>query len=169
MKIRTLLLLALLSSPLAHADEAGRLKLAREVIEATRVDKMLDGMKGMLQQTAAAQLRESTSNFSKEKSADMEAMQKEIFDVTMNEAKEMIKSMDKIYADTFSEEELTGIRDFYQSKAGKAMIDKQPVIMQKMMPNIMGMQTSIKPKIEAIVKKYTGKMTQPETSAPSAK
>ena len=102
MKIHTLLLLALVSAPLTRADDAGRLKLAREVIEATHVDKMLDGMKGMLQQTAVAQLKESASKLSKEKSADMEAMQKEIFDVTMNEAKEMIKSMDKVYADTFS-------------------------------------------------------------------
>jgi hypothetical protein len=42
-----------------------------------------------------------------------------------------------LYDETFTDQEIDGILVFYESTAGKAMIDKQPLIMTKVMAALM--------------------------------
>jgi uncharacterized protein len=42
-----------------------------------------------------------------------------------------------LYAETFTDQEIDGMLAFYESTAGKAMIDKQPLIMSKVMAALM--------------------------------
>ena len=157
MKKRILLLAAfpyLLLSSVKADDASHASNLVRgEVIKASQMDKAFEGAKSMMQQMAVNQAKQMGSG-TKEESEKMEAMQKEIFEMSMNESKAMLTKMDKVYADTFSEEELQGMKQFFESKSGKAMIEKQPKLMQKMMPLIVDMQANMKPKLDAIIKKY---------------
>lgn len=77
---------------------------------------------------------------------DEEAMtvfQGKVMDVLFNEEsiKAMSDDMTTIYSEVFSKEELQGLSDFYSTKAGAAMIDKTPVVQEKlaqaMMPRMM--------------------------------
>jgi uncharacterized protein len=51
----------------------------------------------------------------------------------------------RIYAESFTKEEIEGIVKFYKSPAGKAMIDKMPMVMKSLMGE---MQTYMQPMLE---------------------
>ena len=51
----------------------------------------------------------------------------------------------QIYQESFTQEEIDGLVAFYQSPAGKAFVDKMPVVMQKSMA---AMQSRLQPMME---------------------
>jgi hypothetical protein len=142
-----------LGSAVAHGAEAERLQLAREVIEASQASKMLDSMTGQLQQMVAAQLK-GGGNLTPEKLAKVQAAQEEVIAFTMASSKAMLAKLDQIYADVYTEEELQAMKTFFLSKGGRAMIVKQPALMQRMMPLITEMQQSMMPKVQEIMKRH---------------
>ena len=87
---------------------------------------------------------------------DFEAHQAKVMDAMVEAMNipQMKNDMTQIYSDTFSKEELTALGDFYTTPAGQAMIDKQPVVQEKlqaiMMPRIM----SAMPKIQQLSKEF---------------
>ncbi len=158
-RLFALLLLSVLSvhaadTTPATAPDPVRLKLAREVIEATQVSKMLDGISTQMQQILAQQLESNTKDLPEEKRANLENAQKEIVELFMEQTKWMFNKMDTIYAEVFTEKELLAIKNFYESAEGRSMIEKQPQLMQHMMPLAMEMQQNLAPKMEAIMEKY---------------
>ncbi|MFT3783170.1 MAG: DUF2059 domain-containing protein [Nibricoccus sp.] len=80
---------------------------------------------------------------------------------------QMKKEMAQIYAETFTKQELTAMSDFQATPAGKAMIDKQPEIQEKlqnlMMPRIM----SAMPKIQQMSMEF-GRQQQEKAKAAAA-
>lgn len=147
-KLLLALVLAASVIPGFSADEK-KLQLAREVIKATQADKMFEQMTEQFQQMAAA----NTANLSGEDKAKAEKVQKEIATLTMASAKDLMKRMDAIYAEVYSEAELVAMKTFFESEAGRSMLSKQPQLMEKMMPMIMEMQQSLMPKIQEILEK----------------
>ncbi len=63
----------------------------------------------------------------------------------------------KIYDDTFSEEEIDGMLAFYQSRAGRAMLEKTPVLISKTMGVVQGLMGDIMPDIQRIAKEAAQK------------
>lgn len=125
----------------------------------------MDNMKDLMQKSAIKQSKMLLKESEGANSAEFEALQKEIIEVSLNETKIMVKSLGKIYAETFTEDELQGMKSFYESKSGKAMIEKQPIIMQKMMPLISTMQMNLKPKMDAIIKKHSEALKKAHTGS----
>lgn len=155
--IKSLLVSALLLAvglSAAHASDADRLQLARDVIKATQADKMLDAMTGQLQQMVADQMKASGSNLPPDKLAQLQAAQKEVVAISIESAKAMMTKLDQVYADVYSEEELLAIKAFFESKAGRSMMDKQSALMQRMMPLINQMQQDMMPKVQEVMKRH---------------
>lgn len=151
-KLLLTLLLAASIIPGFAADEK-KLQLARDVIKATQADKMFEQMTEQFQQMAAG----STENLSAEDKAKAEKVQKEVVALTMNSVKDLMKRMDAVYADVYTEAELVAMKTFFESEVGRSMLSKQPQLMQKMMPMVMEMQQTLVPQIQAIVEKAGAK------------
>lgn len=146
----------------ALADEAAKRQKIEQLLQLTNsasmLDQMFDQMRGVI-----AQQREMM-NLSKEDSKEMTA---EIENLTFGILKERL-SWDKLkpkfielYAETFTEEEVSGMVAFYQSPAGKASIEKMPKLMGRSMAVTNEMMKDVIPdlvqKTEAIVIKYRNK------------
>ena len=148
---KTALLLALVvftTGALAQ-DNAAKLALAREVISALQADKMIDGMLAQMKQRAAAQSAVA-ADATPEQKAKAEKLQADIMELSMNAAKKMISQMDQLYADVYSEADLKAMKAFFTSPEGQSMINKQPQLMQRMMPLVEKMQQELMPQIQTL-------------------
>jgi len=58
----------------------------------------------------------------------------------------------KVYDEIFSDEEINGIFAFYQSPAGRAMLDKMPLLLSKVMALAQTQMTDLMPEILRITK-----------------
>ena len=63
----------------------------------------------------------------------------------------------KIYSDTFSDEEISGLLAFYESPAGRAMMEKMPLVRSKTMAVAQAAMSEIMPEIERIAKEEAQK------------
>lgn len=163
MKITTLVLLCLAliarlgaAEPVPTAQTApapAQLELAREVIKATQFDRMFDQMGAQMQKIAAQQLNVSSPEATAAQKEAAGKVMSEVMTISMEAAKQMLAKVDTIYAEVYSEAELKAMLAFFASPEGQSMLQKQPQIMQHMMPLIQEMQKEIGPKIQAIVQK----------------
>ena len=58
----------------------------------------------------------------------------------------------KFYSETFSDEEIDGILAFYQSPAGRAMIEKMPKLMPKIMALAQAQMSDLMPEIQRLTR-----------------
>lgn len=140
------------TAPLAIATPA-RVELARKVIKASQFDRMFDQMGNQMQQMAAQSMGLSNPN---QTPAQKEAAMKTLNDVmklSMDATKGLLAKMDVIYAEIYSEAELQAMLAFFESNEGRSMLQKQPEVMQRMMPLVQGMQKELVPQIQQIVEK----------------
>lgn len=135
------------------APTPAQLELAREVIKATQFDRMFDQMGVQMQKIAASQLNVSSPNLTPEQKEAAGKVMGEVMTISMDAAKQMLAKVDTIYAQVYSEAELKAMLAFFASPEGQSMLQKQPQIMQHMMPLVQEMQKDIGPKIQAIVQK----------------
>jgi hypothetical protein len=150
--MKKLLLLAVLAlSPAVFAqDNAAKLALAREAIAAMQVDKMFDGMAAQMKQMAAQQSR-LPADATPEQRAKATALEGKMMDLVMDEAKGLVSRMDAVYASVFTEGELKAMVAFYKSPEGQSMVEKQPLVMQQIMPLVQEMQQTIGPKMQKLI------------------
>lgn len=64
----------------------------------------------------------------------------------------------RLYQESFSAEEVTGLLAFYQSPAGQAVIYKMPVLMQKTMTEVGKMTSAMMPKMEKVQQEFAAEM-----------
>ena len=130
-----------------------QIELARQVIKATQFDRVFDQMGKQMQQMAAQSMNLSLPN---QTPAQKEAAMKtlgEVMKLSMDSSKAMIEKVDVIYAEVYSEAELKAMLAFFDSPEGKSMLEKQPQVMQHLMPLVQNMQKELMPKIKLIVDK----------------
>jgi uncharacterized protein len=156
MKSIALLALSLALVPyLGAADpvvtpEPANLELAHQVIKAMHADKIFDQMSVQMQQIAAQSVNANSANLTPQQRAIATKVSSEVTALSMDFAKGLLGKMDVIYAQVYSEAELKAMKAFFDSPEGMSMIQKQPQIMQKIMPYIADMQKEIGPKIKKI-------------------
>jgi hypothetical protein len=159
MKItRLLLLLAALATgvfaqetaPTPAQPDPAKLALAHEVIAVMKADRMFDSMAMQMKQ-GAAQLAAVPADATPEQRQKATELQDKIVDLSMTAAKGMIAKMDSIYAEVYTEAELTAMKTFFSSTEGQSMLAKQPQIMAHVMPLVQDMQRILIPKIQKLV------------------
>lgn len=109
---------------------ARQLQLAHRYIELIHIDKSYaETMKSLAPAVLAS--------MPKTKGSDP-VIQQKVFEAASDAAAEMmvtlVKKMEPVIAETYSEEELSDLVAFYESKSGRALIDKQPLLVRKMAP-----------------------------------
>lgn len=155
--IRTCLILISLifavSQPV-FADEVSHRKSAKELLELMDVKTNFERSMDSIKQVQMAQL--SNMGLSDMEIEKAKALQEKIMNLIANEM-----SWDKfrddlviIYMDTFTEEELNGIVEFYRSPAGQKFIEKVPEIMSRSMQLSQQIMADMMPKIQKITEEF---------------
>jgi hypothetical protein len=168
------LALCLLVIPLLKADvptdapEPANIDLAHQVIKAMHADRMFDQMSAQMQQMAAQSINLNSANLTPQQKALAQKMSSQIMALSMEAAKGLLSKMDVIYAEVYSESELKAMKAFFESREGMSMLQKQPQIMQKLMPYVQTMQRDLGPKIQAIIQDARAEARAQATAAPQA-
>ena len=134
------------------ADEAAKNAKIEEMLVLTKADALIhqvfEQMKGM-QQSEIAKLDLPT-----EAQPTVKEYQDKIFALMQDRMSwtKLKPAYIKIYGDTFSEEEISGIVDFYKSPVGRAMLEKMPMLVQKSITVAQAQLGEIMPEIRRLTK-----------------
>ena len=120
--------------------------LALTNAEAT-VNQMFDQMKNMM----ASQVQPGATP---EQQAQAQQIQGKILDLVKSRMNwdTMRPAYVKIYSETFSDEEIDGMLAFYQSPAGRAMLEKMPLLLPKVMALAQAQMGDLTPEIQRIIR-----------------
>jgi len=134
---------------LANADELSRRAAAEELLSLTKADQMVKALSGQMQTMMEQQFVQM------EVPTDLQPILKKyqarLFTALEQEldSQGWKKDVVSVYVDTFTEDELQGIIDFYKSPIGQVWVEKTPLLISKVM------QISQK-KIPQIIEKMKG-------------
>ena len=140
------------------AEETRRQQLAEKLLLIMKVDEqikvMFEKMKVMGKQQMQSMSKEMNVPLPQEG-----PMQDEITDAMAQEMSwdNLKNEFNAVYADVFTEEELQGLIDFYQTPVGQKWIEKMPELMTKSMTVNQGHTSKMMSKIKAITDKYSPK------------
>ena len=130
-----------------RADEASKSAKAEELLQLTQGDQMMKMMEPMMKGTLA-QMDKDMPAEQRAKVGEMQGKMLALVAATLSKVK---PALAKVYADTYTEEEIDGILAFYKSPAGKAFIQKMPEVMQRSMPVMMQMMGDLQPEIKTMM------------------
>ncbi|MBN9354580.1 MAG: DUF2059 domain-containing protein [Hyphomicrobium denitrificans] len=117
----------------ALADDAqppvdpARVAAARDLLEVTGVTRQMDGMVEAMSRGFAKGAGAENSEAGKQLSTQFDSGMKKLLEYK----DQMISDFAVLYAQTFTEEEMKTVADFYRSGAGAKFIAKTPELMQK--------------------------------------
>lgn len=123
----------------ALADEATKTAKIEELLAISSskklMDQQLDAMDSMLQALMEKmELSSEGRNAAKEMMTEMSASMRR--NLNWEKTKPVFS---RIYAETFTEEEIEGMLGFYKTPAGQAMLAKMPMLMTKTMQEMGGL------------------------------
>ncbi|MEN6405658.1 MAG: DUF2059 domain-containing protein [Thermoguttaceae bacterium] len=165
--------------------DPARTKLAEQLVEEMNVKGTVEKTFSMIKKMIPYQI-EQMKKQSPIKDQDEAAAKKrqERFDKSVKKMMDMISAemgwdamKDQyvaLYAETFSEEELKGLVEFYKSPVGRAFVQKEPELMERSMKLSQQKMMQLMPKIQAVCKEAAEeakkeKMEQPAPSKPTPK
>jgi hypothetical protein len=153
--MRTLLILALAACPCVVAQPAPATTKVAKIEEIFRLTKTDQIQKQMMSQIAALMKQQKATE---QRQATGDGMQKVMeFIARKMSWDEMKTQFIKLYDETYSEEEISGILMFYQSTSGQAMLAKSPVLMANMMTLVQKRMMEIKPELDELIQKNVQK------------
>ncbi len=148
MKKAALVIFSLIASAFfANAQEMTKQAKIERILALTKADAMMDQMfnqlKSMMMSPAGSGEQGPTAE-----------LQGKIMDLVKQKMSwdKLRPQYVKLYDETYSAEEIDGILAFYQSPAGRAMLDKMPVILSKSIAIAQGMMGDIVPDIQRILR-----------------
>lgn len=175
MKLITRILLALfLFAPLAaHAQSpSSKQAKAEELLKLTHMDQLMSQMLGQMTERMKASADEQAA------SMHMTPEQKTAYDGYQQKLDQLLASylnwdkmkpvMVQAYTETYTDQELDGILNFYRSPAGQAMVAKSPELMTKTRGAMMQQISTLQPQVEQLTKDFAEQM-QKLAPAPAAK
>ncbi len=95
---------------------------------------------------------------------DAAGMQARMLSLLQDRIAKMKPMFVKIYADTYTEEELDGIVAFYKGPAGQAMLLKMPILIQRSMAMSQQMMSDLMPEIQKMAEEEAAKRKDKQTT-----
>jgi hypothetical protein len=143
--------LILSCATVVRADEVSKTAKIEEFMQVAQLDRMVKVMLDQMKNMQAGQLAQMSA--SGEDRERQEAVQRKTMALIAERMSfDKIKPLYvKVYAETFTEEELDGMLSFYKSPAGKAMMEKMPQMMARMMPLMQQWMADMKPDLDKIM------------------
>jgi hypothetical protein len=136
----------LLVAGAAWADEASKKAKVEEMLRLSNTEQML---KQTLSQMQAMQAQEAARMAPPGAKAEGQEVQNRLMKLIQDRLSwEKLKpAFVQLYADTYTDEELDGIVGFYKSPAGRAFLEKMPVLVNKTMKLTQDMMGDLTPEI----------------------
>jgi hypothetical protein len=131
----------------ARADEASKTAKAEELLQLTQGDQMMKMMEPMMK----GMMAQADKDMSAEQRAKVGEMREKIMAVVAESLNKAKPALAKVYTETYTEDEIDAILAFYKSPAGKALLQKMPEVMQRMVPVMMKMMNDVQPEIKALI------------------
>jgi hypothetical protein len=153
-------------APMARADDASKTAKVHELFAAMHMDRMMsqmmDQMTGFMKQQFQQSIQEAAG------SSTMPDAQKKLTDEFYGKViklatdsmswKALEPEYTKIYADTYTEDEIEAITVFYKSPAGQAMLTKTPELTAASMKVVQAKMIEIQPKMKELSDQYIQQM-----------
>jgi hypothetical protein len=151
MKLTGVFALALLvSGPFVCAQQPAKEAKIERLLNAMNADAMIDQMLEQIKAITASQVPPGATA---EQIAKAREIQNKVLDLVKARIswEKMRPQYVKLYSDTFSDEEISGMLAFYESPAGRAMLQKMPSLVTKVMEVAQGQMKDIMPEIQRII------------------
>lgn len=170
-KWMAVLVMMLVVAPMARADEASKTAKVHQLFIVMHMDRtmqqMIDQvtvfMKQQMQQTMKQSMASNQLTPTQQKLTDeyLDKTMKLAFDTMSWTALE--PDYTKIYADTFTEDEIDAITVFYKSPAGQTMLEKTPDLTAASMKVVQVKMVDLQPKMKVLQDEYVQKMKDTAT------
>ena len=162
MKLCRLALVALVLAATPALAEAPRESTIRELLAVSKAQKLVDGMGAQIDQIMKVSMDQAMQGKvptpKQQQAIDrmqmrMTALMKEQLNWSKFEPMYI-----RLYQQTFTEEELVAMLDFYKTPGGQALIDKMPAMMDNIMREMPAMMADMSPKLRQIQEDFAAEM-----------
>ena len=159
--LRTLLFVLLTASTCAVAAPASEATI-KELLTITEARKLLDGMKGQIDSMMTSAIQQSLAGkpATPKQQEAITKMKDHMVALVQNELSwEKLEPMYiRLYSESFTEDEIGGMLEFYKTPSGQAVTRKLPMLMQKMMLEMRTMTSGMMPKMQSIQEEFIADM-----------
>jgi hypothetical protein len=141
----------LVIGPFAGAQELTKEAKIERLLDAMNADATINQLFDQIKAMTAAQMPPSTTP---EQAAKAREMQSKILDLVKSRISwdKMRPYYIKLYSETFSDEEVSGMLAFYQSPPGRAMLSKMPALLTKLIEMAQTQMADLEPEIRRITR-----------------
>jgi len=151
-----------------YAEDTTHQELAEELVSLMNIEENIEQSFEAVKEMQMRQLRSMIQS-----EEDMEratGMQTEVMDLIAEEMswKKIKNDYIAIYAETFTDEELQGIIDFYKSPAGAAFVETTPALTRKSMELNQRQMMTMMPKLQRITREWREKTLAAQRAAAGA-
>ena len=162
MKLCRLALVALVLAATPALAEAPRESTIRELLAVSKAQKLVDGMGAQIDQLMRASMEQAMQG-----KAPTPRQQQAIDRLQVRVTALMREQLTwakfepmyiRLYQQTFTEEELVAMLDFYKTPGGQALIDKMPAMMDNIMREMPAMMADMSPKLRQIQEDFAAEM-----------
>jgi uncharacterized protein len=147
----------LLTASGALAQDAARKAKIEEMFRITNMDRMVQQIMSQMKTVIDQQL--STMKLPPEAEAEAQESQDRMMKLIAERMswEKMKPAYIQLYDEVFTDEELDGILAFYRSPAGRAMIEKTPLLMTKAVALSQKQMGDLQPEIQKMMKELDAK------------
>jgi hypothetical protein len=151
MKLPGILSIGLLCGILASAQELTKEAKIERILDLTNANAIIDQVFNQIKTMTASMLPKDATP---EQSAKAQEMQNQILDLVKARMSwdKIRPEYVKIYSETFTEDEVSGILAFYESPAGRAMLSKIPALLSKSTSIVQTQMGDLMPEIRRLAK-----------------
>jgi hypothetical protein len=139
------------------ADEASKTAKIDEIFQATKMDRIQTQMMNQLKTIIPSMAAQA--GIPPEAQKQTEELSDKIVALVLDKMswEKMKPTYVKLYAETFSEDEVDGILAFYKSPPGQASLEKLPTLMSKAMTIVQEQMKDIMPEVTKLAKEQAEK------------
>lgn len=150
--VMSILLGIILTSHAAKVKVSDNTALVKELMKVTKVEAQIQRSMQMVKQMQKNMISKMTKNIA-DRDAAIKVQQKS-FNLVIKELswEKLQGAFIKVYAEVFTKKELQAMVTFYRSELGQMIINKMPLLQQKLMPVMQHKLMKIIPKLQARVK-----------------
>lgn len=141
------------------------------LLKASRAESMLGAILPQMEEMQRQQFEQMTSgkDLTPEQRAEVERIQARTNEILRKTLawEEMKPLYVDVYKKTFTSEDVRAIAKFYESQAGRNLLDKMPLLMQNVMAAIQQRMVPMLEELQAELKETTKPMPAPEVTPPA--
>lgn len=161
-------------APSVALAEPPKPETIEELLVVSKAQTMLDSVYKNVDESMAVSMNQALSQLpgdNEEKRAYAESFSRKMSKIMRDELSwDSLKPMYvRIYSDSFTQEELVGVLDFYKTPAGQAMVNKMPLVMQKSMAEMQQRMGPMMQKISQAAQESLDEAKARQAAKPAAK